>query len=110
MANKPISVAMANAMIQQNISYMSGLGVNMANQTESVSFDGRTLQQWLTGVMPYADELRICLGVYPPGNPNAGRITTILWPYKNGQPATMPSVGAGAAALIEPFNEGQQHP
>ena len=110
MSNQPISVAKANSMIQQNLTYMSGLGVNMSKQTESVSFDGTILQQWLAAVMPFADELRVCLGVYPPGDPSAGRITTILWPYKNGQPATQPSAGDGATVMIEPFNEGQHHP
>ncbi|MGH2552158.1 MAG: hypothetical protein ACRDEB_00485 [Chitinophagaceae bacterium] len=110
MANQPISVARANAMIQENISYMTGLGVNMTQQTQSVAFDGKDLQQWLSTVMPFADELRICIGVYPAGTSDEGRITTILWPYKNGQPATMPSAGDGANIMIEPFNEGQQHP
>lgn len=110
MSNQPISVANANSMIQENLAYMTGLGVNMSKQTESVSFDGTILQQWLATVMPFADELRIFLGVYPPGVPNAGRITTILWPYKSGQPATKSSAGDGATVMIEPFNEGQHHP
>ena len=110
MANQPISVATANAMIQENITYMSGLGVNMSNQTQSVSFDGIILQQWLANVMPFADELRICIGVYPKGDPNAGRVTTILWPYKNGQPATEPSAAGGADVMIDPYNEGQGEP
>ncbi len=108
MTNQPISVTRANTLIQENISYMTSLGVNMSNQTQSVGFTGTDLQQWLSTVMPYADELRICLGVYPAGEPNAGRITTILWPYKNGQPATQ-TMG-GKDVMIDPFNEGERYP
>jgi hypothetical protein len=110
MANQSIPVNRANTLIQENITYMSNLGVNMAKQTQSVGFNGAALQQWLANVMPFADELRVCMGVYPAGDPQAGRITVALWPYKNGQPATQPAVGGGANMMIEPFNEGQRYP
>jgi hypothetical protein len=108
MTNQPIPVTRANDLINQNISYMTSLGVDMSKQTQSVGFTGADLQQWLATVMPYADELKICLGVYPAGEPNAGRITTILWPYKNGQPAAQP-IG-GKDVMIEPFNNGEGQP
>ena len=107
MANQPIPVSRANGMIQDYITYMEGLGVNMSQQTQSVSFDGNILQQWLSDVMPFADELRVFLGASGAGD--ALRITVILWPYKNGQPAMQPGEGAGSTA-INPFNEGQGLP
>ena len=106
MANQPIPVAKATAMMQQYVSYMGSHGINMNSQTQSVSFDASELQQWMNNVMPYTDEFRIFLGVYPAGDPEAGRITVIVWPYKNGQPAT----NGAARGEIEPFNEGQLYP
>ena len=107
MANQPIPVSRANGMIQDYITYMEGLGVNMSQQTQSVSFDGNILQQWLSDVMPFADELRVFLGAS--GTGDALRITVILWPYKNGQPAMQPGEG-GSNTAINPFNEGQGQP
>jgi hypothetical protein len=111
MANRPISIDEANAMIQQYLVYMKNHGVDTAKQTQSVSFTGPELMAWLQEVMPYADELRVCEGVYPPGHPQAGRITTILWPYKDGYPAKrLDGKGNGGGDGIKPFNEGQGHP
>ncbi len=112
MANQPIPVSTANAMISDYISYMTKLGVDMNHQTQSVSFDGTILMNWLGSVMPYADELRVCMGLYPAGNSQAGRTTVILWPYKNGLPATWPATGkdGGGDQTINPYNEGQGHP
>jgi hypothetical protein len=108
MAGKPISVADANAMVAGYASFMHGLGINMATQTESISFTGANFSTWLGNVMPFADELRIFMGVYPLGNQHAGRTTVIIWPYKNGQPATDGSFGGGSG--IEPFNDGMGNP
>ena len=105
MADQPIPVSTANAQMTEYVTYMTGLGVNMTKQTKTVSFGGATLSSWLAGVMPFTDELRICLGVYPTGATRAGRINTILWPYKNGVPAVD---GSGHAIL--PFNEGTGQP
>ncbi|MDP4262148.1 MAG: hypothetical protein Q8941_06420 [Bacteroidota bacterium] len=118
MANQPIPVSTANAMISDYIAYMTKLGVDMNNQTQNVAFDGTILMNWLGTVMPYADELRVCMGQYPSGNAQAGRTTVILWPYKNGQPATMPSPPIGGSGgmtpaddqTIDPFNDGHSHP
>ena len=111
MANQPIPVSTANAMINEYIAYMTKLGVDMNNQTQSVSFDGSILMSWLGTVMPYADELRVCIGSYSSGA-SAGRTTAILWPYKNGQPASWPAAGkdGGGGQTIDPFNEGHGHP
>lgn len=109
MPNQPITVEKATIMMQRYVAYMTDLGVDMNHQTQSVSFNASDLQQWLDGVMPFTDEFRLCLGVYPPGDANAGRISVIVWPYKNGQPATSDS-GRGITAEIEPFNEAQGHP
>src|SRR6185436_415438 len=104
MAGKAISVADANLMINEYASFMHGLGVNMATQTQDVAFTGSALSTWLGNVMPFADELRVFMGVYPLGNPRAGRTSVILWPYKNGAPARDGSFGGGN--VIEPFNDG----
>ena len=104
MANQPIPVSTANAMIETYLNYMSHLGVDMERQTHSVAFSSGDLKDWMDSVVVHADEFRICLGVYPSG-PNAGRISTIIWPYYNGQPATDEQQNE-----IEPFNDGNGHP
>jgi hypothetical protein len=110
MPNKPIPVSTANDMIRGYISFMTKLGVDMKKQTQSVSFTGAALMGWLSSTMPYADELRVCMGIYPPGHDHAGRTTVILWPYKNGKPATKPisagKDGGGDDEDIDPYNEG----
>jgi hypothetical protein len=107
MAGQPIPIATANKMIKDYLGYMASLGVDMHDQTQSVSFSSAELMAWLNDVMPSADELRIFMGCYPAGQPNAGRTTLILWPYRSGAPA----MDSGfAAAGIEPFNEGTREP
>lgn len=112
MPNNPIPVAAAKGMMIAYVNYMKSLGVSMDSQTHSVSFDPTTLQQWLDNVMPYSDELRICMSDYPQGHQHAGRTTVVLWPYKNGQPAKYPQAteGEGDGEEIEPFNEGTLNP
>jgi hypothetical protein len=105
MADQPIPVGTANTDIATYISFMTNLGVNMNLQTQTVSFNGTVLMHWLGTVMPFADELRICMAAYPAGHPKAGRTTVILWPYKNGQPAV-----DGSSKTINPFNDGQGFP
>jgi hypothetical protein len=105
MANQPISVSTANTLISEYINYMTSKGVNMSLQTQSVGFSGATLMHWLGTVTPFADEFRICMGCYPAGDPSAGRTTVIVWPYKNGAPAT-----DGGGNTINPFNEGGLRP
>src|SRR5690242_9977694 len=87
MPDQPIPVSTADAMIAEYISYMTSLGVDMNNQTQSTSFGGTDLTNWLATVMPFADELRIFNGRYLPGDAHAGRTTVILWPYYHGAPA-----------------------
>ena len=105
MADQPIPVGTANTQMTEYVTYMTGLGVNMSKQTKTVSFGGTALTQWLTTVMPFADELRVCLGVYPTGATRAGRINVILWPYRNGAPAV-----DGGGITIQPFNDGAGMP
>jgi hypothetical protein len=105
MPDQPIPVSTADAMIAEYISYMTGLGVNMNNQTQSVSFTGTDLTNWLNTVMPYTDELRIFNGRYPAGDPHAGRTTVILWPYYHGAPAA-----DNKGKQIQPLNEGTGMP
>jgi len=114
MANQPIPVEQANEMIAQYIEYMTKLGVDMQKQTQSISFTSKELLLWLNETMPFADELRVCLGVYPPGAENPGRITSILWPYKDGKPATRPTIegkgGGDDEEEIPPYNNGTLQP
>ena len=113
MANRPIPVEQANSMISADISYMEKLGVDMNKQTKSISFTSKEFYAWLTDVMQYMDELRVCIGVYPDGE-NAGRITTILWPYKDGRPARKPKIegkgGGDDDEEVEPYNDGDLLP
>lgn len=117
MAGQPIPASQASAMIGDYIVYMSELGVDMETQTQSVSFTGDTIFEWLSDVMPYADELRVFMGRYPEGHEHAGRTTVILWPYKHGEPATRTAtVGKGGGGEddggdgLPPYNEGQGNP
>lgn len=110
MANQPISVSKANDMIQQYLTYMTGHGINMNNQTQTVIFTTPELLQWLNNTKGYTDEFRVCIGVYPNGDSRAGRMSAIIWPYKNGQPAVGPDTagkgGTGGGTLLEPYNDG----
>lgn len=109
---KPIPASTANDMIKAYFDYMTKLGVDMKKQTQSVTFTGSTVMTWLTEVMPRADELRVFMGVYPEGHDQAGRTTVILWPYKDGQPATKPIEGKGGddGEDFDPYNDGQGNP
>ena len=98
MANQPIPIPTALVMIGEYIDYMSVLGVDMNNQTHSVSFGSDELLDWMQQVKPYTDEFRICLAA------EGERITVIVWPYMQGEPASIEGVG------IEPFNEGERKP
>ena len=110
MENRPIPVSEANVMIEQFIKYEQQQGIDPGKQTQSVSFTGNELMIWLNQTMPYADELRVCFGVYPTGDPNAGRVTVILWPYKNGEPASEPIEGKDGGGKIPPYNQGSLQP
>jgi hypothetical protein len=102
---QPIPIATAEEMIGLYVEYMTNLGVDMDNQTQCVVFPSEQLFNWMKTAKVHADEFKICLGVYPPEHPGAGRITTIIWPYKDGSPS-LDETGMG----IEPFNEGQREP
>lgn len=125
MANQPIPVAQANVLIQNYNDYMTAL--NVSGQTESVGFDAAALLAWIDSVKDYADEFRIFFGVYD-SSQKKGRLTSMIWPYKEGEPATRPEalrtdgeggeggeeggtgeLGGGAITL-EPFNEGHLRP
>lgn len=115
MKNHPIPVSEANLMIDTYIKYLGQLGVDPSKQTQSVSFTGPELMTWLQNTMRSADELRICLGVYPEGHADAGRITAILWPYKDGKPAASSAIIEGKddpppPPPTEPYNAGGLNP
>jgi hypothetical protein len=112
MKNGPIPVEMAESMMKEFDHYMRSRGIDMGKQTQSVSFSGQEMMNWLKNVMPYADELRICFGAYPGNEPSPNRITVILWPYKDGQPANQPVVVGkdGDGEKIPPYNQGGLNP
>jgi len=105
MAGQTIPISTANQMIAEYFAYMSNLGVNMEDQTQSVSFTSNTVMDYLNNVMPNADELRVFMETYPPEHPHAGRTSVILWPFKNGEPALDSNDES-----FEPFNEGTGTP
>lgn len=108
---KPIPAGTADVMIKDYFDYMTKHGVDMTKQTQSVTFTGSTVMEWLVEVMPRADELRVFMGFYPEGHAQAGRTTVILWPYKDGNPATNPIEGKGGGGNdIDPFNDGAGNP
>jgi hypothetical protein len=111
MAGKTIPAATADEMIKAYFDYMTKLGVDMNKQTQSVSFTGDTVMNWLNVIMPKADELKIFMGTYPAGNPQAGRTTVILWPYKDGKPVTGSGAGLrGGPDPEDPFDDGTLGP
>lgn len=135
MPNQPIPVSQALGMTKTYTTYMQTLGVDMQKQTHAVGFTLPELITWLNKMTELADEIRICMGDYPAGHAQAGRTTVILWPYKNGQPATYPSEGVllksklstgksgdddddddndeedgGGGKGVDPYNEGQLYP
>lgn len=116
MKNHPIPVKEADIMIEEYQKHLRQLGVDPEKQTQSVSFTASELMNWLNKTMPAADELRICFGVYPPGHPNAGRITTILWPYKDGKPTCQSTQIEGKDGPppppppTDPYNAGGLNP
>jgi hypothetical protein len=111
MAGKKIPVSQASAMISSYVDYLRTLQVDSKKKTQYVSFTLPEIQAWLDEVGPSTDELRVYLGVYPDGTSNPGRVTTIIWPYKNGKPALKPIEGKdGNDEGHDPFNEGQGMP
>ena len=115
MQNHPIPVSEANAMTEAYRTFLKENGIDPDKQTQSVSFTAAELMNWLNKTMGFADELRICLGVYPVGHVNAGRITTILWPYKDGKPCAQTTRVEGKddpppPPPTEPYNAGGLNP
>ena len=104
MAGQTISVDTAGQMLTKYTDYMTGLGVNMEEQTQSVSFSIGPLMHWLNSVSADSDEIRIFMGAYPDGEPQAGRTTVVLWPYKDGSPAE------STTEELPPFNDGAGNP
>lgn len=112
MTNQPIPVEQANAMIQQYLQYQKDH--NMGDQTQYVIFENKELVPWFEQVSKISDQFRIFMGVYPPGHEYAGRLTVIVWPYKDGKPCNWPMVQGkddpDPGAPVKPFNDGQGHP
>lgn len=115
MKNHPIPAKEATLMIEEYCRFLTQTGIKPEKQTQSVSFTAPELMSWLGKTMPAADELRIFFGVYPAGHVNAGRITTILWPYKDGKPTTQPVQIEGKddpppPPPTDPYNAGGLNP
>lgn len=108
----PIPVSEANLMIEE-YDRSTEPTAELAKKTLSVSFTGKELMDWLTPIMSLADELRICFGKYPKEDPNAGRVTVILWPYKDGQPLTegyAEGKDGTPPPPTDPYNQGSLKP
>lgn len=99
MPGQTITVALAEEYSKEYVAYMEGLGVNMEEQTQSVSFTGETFQNWVDDVMPFSDEIRIFMGRYA-----NGRTSVVLWAYSGGQPAM------DGPTVLEPYNDGSGNP
>ncbi|HEX2627959.1 MAG TPA: hypothetical protein VHM26_03080 [Chitinophagaceae bacterium] len=113
MPNRPISTELANEMIKNYLSYMTDHGINMEDQTHCVEFSSNALLGWMGSVSAETDQFRLCFGRYPDSHPYAGRLTVIVWPYKNGQPAIVPPwglPGGDPCEEVDPFNEGTLNP
>jgi hypothetical protein len=99
---RTISPEEGDRMIAEYLNYIKS-PVDIGTQTQSVSFSSKELMEWLNQIMPRADELRVCFGRYPAGHAQAGRMTVILWPYKDGEPTwTNPK--------DRPYNDGTGQP
>lgn len=120
MARK-ITPAFANACKAEYAAFMKNLGINVnKNQTNTITFNTAELQAYLqdNNVFENSDEIKVFLGVYPEDSPGVypstqpGKITAIIWPHKNGQPATFLKEGNNGAsgAPIDPFNVGELSP
>lgn len=111
---RPISTLLAEAMIADYLVYMTAHHIDMKDQTHCVKFPSDALLAWMGSVSSYCDEFRICMGRYPKEHVNAGRLTVIIWPYKDGKPAVKPpdpgNGGGGEEETIDPFNEGTLNP
>jgi hypothetical protein len=99
--------------------YMTKHGVNVKTaQTNCVSFGSKALQDYFANnnIFENSDEIRIYFGIYPADSPKIypgaepGRLTTIIWPYKDSQPATYPVGELGEGEPIEPYNIGTLQP
>jgi hypothetical protein len=98
-------------MVKQYLNFQVQHGIDPKTQTQNVGFTTTELMDWMQKVRGITDEFRICFGVYPAGHPNAGRVTAIVWPYKDGKPALKPTVGKGGDDTLEdPYNEGSLTP
>jgi hypothetical protein len=105
MAGQPIAANAAETLMSNYAAYMTSLGVDMGEQTESVSFSLSDLVTWLNSIASQTDEIRASLGSYGDNSPDKNRLTVILWPYRAGNRAVN-----GSNQEIDPYNEGSLKP
>lgn len=108
----PIPVATADLMIKE-YEGITASDLELAKKTLTVSFTGKELMGWLNEKMAVADELKIFFGKYPKDDPQAGRVTVILWPYKNGSPLTegyIEGKDGPPPPPSDPYNQGSLTP
>jgi len=114
MAGKRILITTANEMTRLYASHVGNLPVPPGKKTQYVSFTFPDLMEYLNEVAPFTDELRIFLGVHPDNASEPGRVTTIIWPYKDGEPAARPMAegkdGGGGGQGLPPYDEGNNNP
>jgi hypothetical protein len=114
MAGKTIPISLAHDMIGKYYDHVRNLPVEPNKKTQYISFTLPEIMDYLKQVTPFADELRICLGVHPQDSDKPGRVTVIIWPYKSDKPATKPITegkdGGGGDEGIDPYNDGNNAP
>jgi len=114
MAGRPISITQAHEMTRLYVDHVRNLPVHPVKKTQYVSFTLSDLMNYLRQAEKNADEIRIYLGVHSESSQNPGRLTTILWPYKDGEPAAGAYVegkdGGGGGEGFPPYDEGSGNP
>ncbi len=115
-----ITVKFADSCKKEYHVYMKHLGVDTStDQTNCVCFKTADLKAYFDkyDLFNNSDEIKFFFGVYPKHDPHPhhhakpGRLTTIIWPYKDGAPSTMIADGKdGGDGKIQPYNFGQFEP
>src|SRR5262245_54238500 len=109
---KVIPVKQADDMILFYQKHCKDQNLPKEKSTEYVSYALPEFQAWLTAVTPYSDEVRVCLGVYPPGHPEEGRLTVLFRSYSAGKPSAEPREEGkgGTGGGFSPYDEGNSGP
>jgi hypothetical protein len=79
---------------------------DLENQTMCIGFNAINLLKWLENHLDQMDELKIFLSL-----DEAEKITVVLWPYKEKQPAVVsPNTEDDDEVALDPYNIGNRQP